>query len=132
MIYRKVPESNQGDPRNKPQLVCARNENGKHPLGSCWLSNVGTKETRTGLLSVRTQGNVLAVSHQLHFGTSLTDRGYEEVSLCDSTRAGEKQYGAWAFEGYTGFPLGFNASYAFLFNFNINSIHYIIPILDIS
>lgn len=54
---------------------------------------------RTVLLSVRTQGNVLAVSHQPHFG--LTDRGYKEVSLRDSTRTGEKQYGAWAFEGYS-------------------------------
>lgn len=56
---------------------------------------------RTGLLGVRTQGNVLAVSHQPHFGSLLTDHGYEEMSLHDSIRTREKQYGAWAFEGYS-------------------------------
>ena len=43
-----------------------------------------------GLLSVRTRGNVLATSDQPHFGPSLTDCGYEEVSLREWYTSEEK------------------------------------------
>lgn len=53
---------------------------------------------RAGLLSVRTLGNVLSISHQPHFGSSLMEYGYEEVSLREwYTSKGKTQHGTQGF-----------------------------------